>query len=73
MFRRSGGNSGVVTVFEYGAHGLDHKVTVGMMAFPIEQASDILLKLGACTPAAAGELGLIAVLLGCGSAGNLRG
>jgi hypothetical protein len=63
--RGGGGNFGVVTMFEYQAHRLDHDVTAGLMGFPIEQAPEILLNLAAWMPAAPRELALISIMIAC--------
>jgi len=63
--RGGGGNFGVVTSFEFRAHLLGTNVMSGVVAYPAEQAADVLQKLREHSPRTPRELTVIGALTQC--------
>jgi FAD/FMN-containing dehydrogenase len=60
--RGGGGNFGIVTSFEFTLHPLGPSVLAGMLAYPMDQAPELLRRLRDFTAGAPDELGLYASL-----------
>lgn len=71
--RGGGGNFGVVTSFELRLHEMQREVIGGQIAFPVEQARQILEFYGEYGPRAPDELALDFALVDAGIAGSLVG